>query len=260
MPSNPQPPAEGRHHGGLRRDRGLRSQGRAIPDGAAGVGVGPRRTSSPRAIHPRWPVGQRGRVRCPESAPGARQVSRDPAIERHRLVRRAIAEHPSPAPRGPGRRRPRGISLRPDRTLGVAPRDYSGSPLTALNRGATHFWERPVTGCVRGAPLTVARIASDGTTAAGSHGWAVRLHPGRVLTVSVPRRGEAVPHHSRADIVIARWREVERQLAHTQPGTPEADALQAEADSLRDEYQALVEAAQDADRRKTPPFSEGSVT
>jgi hypothetical protein len=82
----------------------------------------------------------------------------------------------------------------------------------------------------------------------------------RIVTVPVPRRGEAVPHHSRADILIARWREVERQLARTQPGTPETEALQAEADSLRDEYQALIEAAQAADRAEPPPFSEGSVT
>jgi hypothetical protein len=69
-----------------------------------------------------------------------------------------------------------------------------------------------------------------------------------------------VPHHSRADTVISRWREVERQLVRARLGTPEADALQAEADSLRDEYQALVEAAQDADQGKPPPFSTGSVT
>jgi hypothetical protein len=69
-----------------------------------------------------------------------------------------------------------------------------------------------------------------------------------------------VAHHSRADIVISRWRDIERQLDRARSGTPEADALQAEAGSLRDEYQALVAAAQQADKDEPSPFSQGSGT
>jgi hypothetical protein len=45
----------------------------------------------------------------------------------------------------------------------------------------------------------------------------------------------------RADEILARWREVERELERATPGSPEAEALQFEAAQLRDEYQALVE-------------------
>jgi hypothetical protein len=61
-----------------------------------------------------------------------------------------------------------------------------------------------------------------------------------------------VPHHSRADIVIARWREIERELEGVAAGTGVAKALRAEANSLRDEYQRLLERAQRADRREPP--------
>ena len=56
-----------------------------------------------------------------------------------------------------------------------------------------------------------------------------------------------MPHHSRADKVIARWREVERQLVSTPPGTAIHESLRVEAANLRDEYQELLRAAQDVE-------------
>jgi hypothetical protein len=47
-----------------------------------------------------------------------------------------------------------------------------------------------------------------------------------------------MPHE--AERVLARWREVERNLSATELGSSEADSLRAEAARLRDEYQQLV--------------------
>jgi hypothetical protein len=69
-----------------------------------------------------------------------------------------------------------------------------------------------------------------------------------------------MPYQSQAAAVLVRWRIVERDLTMAIPGSPEADALQAEAMRLRDEYQALIQAARDRDRPEPPPFPEGSVT
>jgi hypothetical protein len=43
-----------------------------------------------------------------------------------------------------------------------------------------------------------------------------------------------------AEVVLARWREVERQLAATSDDAPEVEGLRAEAARLRDEYQRIV--------------------
>jgi hypothetical protein len=49
-------------------------------------------------------------------------------------------------------------------------------------------------------------------------------------------------HHGQsADEILARWREVERELEQATEGSTEAEALLLEAATLRDEYQALVE-------------------
>jgi hypothetical protein len=69
-----------------------------------------------------------------------------------------------------------------------------------------------------------------------------------------------MPYQSQAAAVLVRWRIVERDLTMAVPGSPETDALQAEAMRLRDEYQALIEAAQRNDRPEPPAFPEGSVT
>jgi hypothetical protein len=69
-----------------------------------------------------------------------------------------------------------------------------------------------------------------------------------------------MPYQAQALEVLARWREIERALGTVEDGSPEADALLTEAMRLRDEYQALIVAAQDADRPVPPPFPEGSVS
>jgi hypothetical protein len=47
--------------------------------------------------------------------------------------------------------------------------------------------------------------------------------------------------------VLARWREVERRLSAVQDGTPEAEELQAEAATLREEMKRLTEATPEAE-------------
>jgi hypothetical protein len=46
-----------------------------------------------------------------------------------------------------------------------------------------------------------------------------------------------------AEAVLARWREVERELAEAAPGSREEERLQAEAAALRDEYQRVMDVA-----------------
>jgi hypothetical protein len=46
--------------------------------------------------------------------------------------------------------------------------------------------------------------------------------------------------------VLARWREVERQLKEVQDGSPEAEELQAQAAALREEMRRLTEANPEA--------------
>ena len=43
-----------------------------------------------------------------------------------------------------------------------------------------------------------------------------------------------------AEVVLARWREVERELASLPDESPEAEGLRSEAAVLRDEYQRIV--------------------
>jgi hypothetical protein len=63
-----------------------------------------------------------------------------------------------------------------------------------------------------------------------------------------------MPYERRARSVLAQWRDVERALAQEEPGSPEAERLQAEAMRLRDEYRDLVAAAREAHRPVPPPF------
>lgn len=69
-----------------------------------------------------------------------------------------------------------------------------------------------------------------------------------------------MPYQRAAEVVLARWREVERQLGEVQPDSPEFGVLQAEAARLRNEYQAFIRAARDNDRPEPPPFPEPSTT
>jgi hypothetical protein len=129
---------------------------------------------------------------------GAAPLSRGPvSAQRHRLAMTAA-----------------GLSLRPDRTLDVAPRDYSGSPLTAHNRGATHFWERPVTGCVRGLPHGRTRCLGRHNGCAASWPGPFGCIQGRSRVLSAVRFRESRSVHGRqrgrrsveAEIVrVATW-------------------------------------------------------
>jgi hypothetical protein len=65
-----------------------------------------------------------------------------------------------------------------------------------------------------------------------------------------------MPYRLKAAEVLERWREVERQLSTVVDGSLEAEALLAEAITLRDEYQALVRAARAERRPEPPPFPE----
>ena len=53
-----------------------------------------------------------------------------------------------------------------------------------------------------------------------------------------------MPHQRQAEVVLASLRGVERELASTEPGSPEAEFLHKTAARLRLEYQQLVEDVQ----------------
>ena len=59
-----------------------------------------------------------------------------------------------------------------------------------------------------------------------------------------------------AEVVLARWREVERTIADLRDDDERLEALQNEAAQLRDEYQALVRALEAEERLAGPPFQE----
>lgn len=63
-----------------------------------------------------------------------------------------------------------------------------------------------------------------------------------------------MPYQREAEIVLAMWREVERELARATPGSIEAETLQAEASRLREEYLRLIEAAREHHRPEPPPL------
>ena len=69
-----------------------------------------------------------------------------------------------------------------------------------------------------------------------------------------------MPYQRAAEVVLAKWRDVERQLAEVTVESPEAEALRAEAARLRNEYQAFIRAARESDRPEPPPFPEPSTT
>ena len=65
-----------------------------------------------------------------------------------------------------------------------------------------------------------------------------------------------MPYQREAEAVLAMWRDIERELATVEPGTPEAERLQTHAVLLRDEYQRLIEQALLHHRDVPPPFPE----
>jgi hypothetical protein len=69
-------------------------------------------------------------------------------------------------------------------------------------------------------------------------------------------RGVAVPSQHRAEVVLASLRGVERELASTEPGSPEAEFLHATAARLRSEYRQLVEDVRGHGRPEPPSLPE----
>ena len=63
-----------------------------------------------------------------------------------------------------------------------------------------------------------------------------------------------MPYQAEAQVVLAMWREIERDLAAAIPGSSEAEALQAEAARMRDEYQRLIALAIEHHRPVPPPM------
>ena len=59
-------------------------------------------------------------------------------------------------------------------------------------------------------------------------------------------RGDMEPEQQRAADLLIQWREVERAMEDPAVGQAALDALRAEASRLRDEYQRLLDAQDDA--------------
>jgi hypothetical protein len=57
-----------------------------------------------------------------------------------------------------------------------------------------------------------------------------------------------VPYQREAEALLALWREIERSLVEAEPGSAEAELLQADAALMRDEYQRLIAEAVAHDR------------
>ncbi len=63
-----------------------------------------------------------------------------------------------------------------------------------------------------------------------------------------------MPYQREGEIVLAMWRDVERQLEAAHPDSVEAEALQLEAARLKDEYARLIEEARRHHRPGPPPI------
>ena len=67
-------------------------------------------------------------------------------------------------------------------------------------------------------------------------------------------------HQRRAEVLLAEWREVERKLAQvTDLDSIDAEELRAEAARLRNEYQALLDAATVEPGPEPPPLARTTV-
>jgi hypothetical protein len=67
-------------------------------------------------------------------------------------------------------------------------------------------------------------------------------------------------YQKEADKVVAAWREIKRDIAAAEPGSPEYVTLLIEARQLQDEYQGLVDTARRLSElsRRPSPFSESN--
>ena len=65
-----------------------------------------------------------------------------------------------------------------------------------------------------------------------------------------------MPYQREAEVVLAAWREAERDLAKAIPGSPEEEALVSDIARMRAEYVRLIRAARAAHRPETPPLED----
>jgi hypothetical protein len=81
-----------------------------------------------------------------------------------------------------------------------------------------------------------------------------------LVAVTAPFSGGGVmPYAKEAEVVLAIWREIERDLAKAEPGSDEEDRLHAEAMRLRDEYQRLMALARAAGRPEPAPWPDADL-
>jgi hypothetical protein len=66
--------------------------------------------------------------------------------------------------------------------------------------------------------------------------------------------GTALLDQQVAQTIVAAWREVERDIAAVEPGSPEYVTLYVEARQLRKEYQRLIDEARTNLRPEPAPF------
>ena len=69
-----------------------------------------------------------------------------------------------------------------------------------------------------------------------------------------------MPYRRQAETLLADWREAERLLGEVEPDSTTAETLRGEILRMRDEYQALIEAARAAQAPEPPqlPADAGS--
>jgi hypothetical protein len=65
-----------------------------------------------------------------------------------------------------------------------------------------------------------------------------------------------MPFQRDALVVLAAWREAERELERAAPGSPEEESLNADIERMRTEYRRLIELAREAHRPEPPPLDD----
>ena len=65
-----------------------------------------------------------------------------------------------------------------------------------------------------------------------------------------------MPYQRQAEVVLTSLRGIERELASSEPGSPEAEFLEATAARLRREYNQLVEDVRGHGRQEPPSLPE----
>ena len=65
-----------------------------------------------------------------------------------------------------------------------------------------------------------------------------------------------MPYQREARVVLAAWREAERDLERAAPGSPEEESLNADIERMRTEYLRLIELARAAHRPEPTPLDD----